>query len=285
MARITRRNFVQASGALALAPALAPIIAQAQPPGGPPAPPDIGKLRAEKDIVFGKGGDMNMTLDVYHPPEGVTPKRMAIIHLFGGGFFAGNKNAGYIINDAKALGNRGYTSVSANYRLQTQSLWPAQIHDVKAAIRWTRANAAKIGVDADKIVVAGYSAGGMLALLAAGTNDKPEFEGTVGTPGVSSKVNACIGVYPLASAQIARGLFGEGGATPEAIAAASPTSYIGPNFAPTIFIHGEADTTVPVSSSIDFFTKLKAANVPTALTVIRGRDRLTLPVTPSLRRA
>ena len=270
MAKITRRNFVQASSALALAPALATVTAQAQPPGGPPAPPDIGKLRAEKDIVFGKGGDMNMTLDVYHPPEGVTPKRMAIIHLFGGGFFAGNKNAGYIINDAKALGNRGYTSVSANYRLQTQSLWPAQIHDVKAAIRWTRANAAKIGVDADKIVVAGYSAGGMLALLAAGTNDKPELEGTVGTPGVSSKVNACIGVYPLASAQIARGLFGEGGATPEAIAAASPTTYIGPNFAPTIFIHGEADTTVPVSSSIDFFTKLKAANVPTALTVIQG---------------
>jgi acetyl esterase/lipase len=174
-------------------------------------------LRAEKDIVFGKGGDLGLTLDVYHPPEGVTPKRMAIIHLFGGGFFVGNKNAGYIINDAKALGNRGYTSVSANYRLQSQSLWPAQIHDVKAAIRWTRANAAKIGVDADKIVVAGYSAGGMLALLAAGTNDKPEFEGSVGTPGVSSKVNACISVYPLASAQIARGLFGEGGATPEAL--------------------------------------------------------------------
>jgi acetyl esterase/lipase len=267
MARITRRNFVQASGALALAPALATVTAQAQPP-----PPDIGNLRAEKDIVFGKGGDMDMTLDVYRPPQGVTPKRMAIIHLFGGGFFAGNKNAGYIINDAKALGNRGYTSVSANYRLQSQSLWPAQIHDVKAAIRWTRANAEKIGVDADKIAVAGYSAGGMLALLAAGTNDKPEFEGNVGTPGVSSKVNACIGVYPLASAQIARGLFGEGGATPEAIAAASPTTYIGPNFAPTIFIHGTADTTVLPQSSIDFFTKLHAANVPTALTMIQGAN-------------
>src|SRR5688572_20880661 len=88
MARITRRNFVQASGALALAPALATVTAQAQPP-----PPDIGNLRAEKDIVFGKGGDLGLTLDVYHPPQGVTPKRMAIIHLFGGGFFAGNKNA------------------------------------------------------------------------------------------------------------------------------------------------------------------------------------------------
>ena len=82
----------------------------------------------------------------------------------------------------------------------------------------------------------------MLALLAAGTNDKPEFEGTVGTPGVSSKVNACIGVYPLASAQIATGLWPEGQATPDAIAAASPTTYIGPSFAPTIFIHGEART-------------------------------------------
>src|SRR5262245_28184727 len=269
MARITRRGFVQASSALAVAPALVGLSAKAQPPGPPPAP-DIGKLRAEKDIKFGKGGDIDLLLDVYHPPEGVTPKRMAIIHLFGGGFFADNKNANYIINDAKALGHYGYTSISANYRLQTQGLWPAQIHDTKAAIRWTRANAAKLGVDEDKIVVAGYSAGGMLSLLAAGTNDKPEFEGSNGTPGVSSKVNASIGVYPLASAQIARGLFGEGGATPEAIAAASPTTYIGPNFAPTIFIHGAADTTVLPQSSIDFFTKLNAAGVPTALTMIQG---------------
>ena len=270
MARITRRDIIKASSALAAAPALIGLTAKAQPPAGGPPPVDIGKLRAEKDIVFGKAGDMNMTLDVYRPPAGVTEKRMAIIHLFGGGFFGGNKSAGYIINDAKALGNRGYTSVSANYRLQTQGHWPAQLDDVKAAIRWTRANAAKIGVDADKIAVAGYSAGGMLALMAAGTNDKPEFEGTVGTPGVSSKVNACIGVYPLASATIARGLWEEGKATPEAIAAASPTTYISANFAPTIFVHGTDDTTVPLQSSIDFFNKLRELKVPTALTAIQG---------------
>ena len=265
MALITRRGFVKASGALAAAPALVAVGARAQPP-----PPDIGNLRAEKDIVFGKGGDIDLTLDVYRPPEGVTPKRAAIIHLFGGGFFGGNKNAGYIINDAKALGARGYTNVSANYRLQSQASWPAQLHDVKAAIRWTRANAERIGADADKIVVAGYSAGGMLALMAAGTNGKPEFEGTVGTPGVSSKVDACIGVYPLASAETASRLFPEGQATPENIAAASPTSYISASFAPTIFVHGTADTTVLLSSSIDFFNKLNALGVPTALTAIQG---------------
>jgi acetyl esterase/lipase len=267
MALITRRGFVQASGALAVAPALTALNSSAQPP-----PPDIGKLRAEKDIVFGKGGDIDLTLDVYRPPEGVTPKRAAIIHLFGGGFSGGNKNAGYIINDAKALGARGYTNVSANYRLQSQAFWPAQLHDVKAAIRWTRANAERIGVDADKIVVAGYSAGGMLALMAAGTNGKPEFEGTVGTPGVSSKVDACIGVYPLASAQIATRLFPEGQATAENIAAASPTSYISASFAPTIFIQGTADKTVLLSSSVDFFNRLNALGVPTALTAIQGAD-------------
>jgi acetyl esterase/lipase len=265
VARITRRGFVKATGALAAAPVLAAVTARAQPPA-----PDIGNLRAEKDIVFGKGGDIDLVLDVYRPPEGVTPKRMAIVHLFGGGFFVGNKNAGYIINDARALGARGYTNISANYRLQNQGSWPAQIHDVKAAIRWTRANAERLGVDAKKIAVAGYSAGGMLALMAAGTNGRPEFEGTGGTPGVSSDVNACIGVYPLASAQTARGLFPEGQATPENIAAASPTSYIGASFAPTIFVHGTGDTTVPLASSIDFFNKLHAAGVPTALTAIQG---------------
>jgi len=268
MARLTRRGFVKVSGAVA-APALAALSLQAQGQG---QPPDAGNLRVEKDIAFGKGGGKDLTLDVYRPPTGVTSKRTAIVHLFGGGFFVGNKNAGYIINDAKALGARGYTNISANYRLQQESLWPAQIHDTKAAIRWTRANAEKLGVEPNRIVVAGYSAGGMLSLMAAGTNGRKEFEGEGGNAGVSSDVNACIGVYPLASAQIATGLFAQGQATPENIAAASPTSHITKNFAPTIFIHGTNDGTVPVQSSIDFFGKLHALGVPSALTLIQGAD-------------
>lgn len=270
MTQLSRRGFIRAAGAAAAVPALGAVSARAQPPA-----PDIGDLRAERDIVFGKGGDMDLTLDVYHPPEGVEPKRMAIIHLFGGGFFVGSKNAGYIINDAKALGARGYTSISANYRLQSQGLWPAQIHDTKAAIRWTRANAGRLGIDADKIAVAGYSAGGMLSLMAAGTNGMEEFEGDGGNAGVSSDVQASIGVYPLASAQMARGLFPQDlseASLADAVAAASPTSYISENFAPTIFIHGTDDHTVPVSSSIGFFNRLHDLGVPTTLTLIQGAD-------------
>ena len=266
MARLTRRGFITASSALAAAPALTALRASAQGP----AAPDIGNLKVERDIVFAKAGDMELKLDVYQPAAGVTSKRTAIIHLFGGGFFTGNKSAGYIINDIKALAPKGYTNISANYRLQTQGSWPAQIHDVKAAIRWTRANAGKLGVEPNRIIVAGYSAGGMLSLMAAGTNGKPEFDGNLGTTGVSSDVNASIGVYPLASAQTAGGLFPQGQATPENIAAASPTTYISDKFAPTIFIHGTDDSTVPVTSSIDFFTKLRAVKVPTTMTLIQG---------------
>jgi acetyl esterase/lipase len=271
MKRISRRGFVKATGAFAAAPALATLAAttaSAQAAGA-----QNSDLRVESNIVFGKGGDVDLLLDVYQPPAGVTPKRMAIIHLFGGGFSSGNKNAGYIVNDIRALGRLGYTNVSANYRLQTVAQWPAQIHDTKAAIRWVRANAAKIGIDADKIAIAGYSAGGLLSLLAAGTNGMAEFEGTGGNSGVSSNVQASIGVYPLASTQTARALFPASLSEEErtkAMLAASPATYIRKEFAPTIFIHGTADTTVPMSSSIDFFNKLHAAGSPTALTLIQG---------------
>jgi acetyl esterase/lipase len=267
MKQINRRGFVKAAGALVATPALVSLpafAAQAQ---------NTSDLRVDSNIVFGKGDDIDLLLDVYHPPEGVTLKRMGIIHLFGGGFTTGNKNAGYIVNDVRALGKLGYTNISANYRLTSQGLWPAQIHDTKAAIRWVRANAAKIGIDADKIAIAGYSAGGMLSLLAAGTNGMAEFEGNGGNAGVSSNVQAGIGVYPLASTTIAGSLFPTNVSAEERtklMEAATPTKYIGKTFAPTIFIHGTADMTVPLSSSIDFFTKLNAAGVPTSITTIQG---------------
>src|SRR5690606_37613270 len=131
--------------------------------------------------------------------------------------------------------------------------------------------------DADKIVIAGYSAGGMLALLAAGTNGVDEFEGEGGNAGVSSDVQACVAVYPATSGEMARGLFAPGLSEAEladAIEAASPTTYIGERFAPTILIHGTDDGTIPVSSSIEFFRGLKEHGVPAALTLIQGADHV-----------
>ena len=218
MARLTRRRFVATSGALVALPAPRPLNARGQAA-------DVGELRVDKDIVFGMGGSKTLTLDVYRPLAGTTAKRTAIVHLFAGGFAAGSKDANYIVNDVKALGTRGYTSVAANYRLAREGPWPAQIHDAKAAVRWTRANATRLGVEPNRIVVAGYGAGGLLALLAAGTAGRAEFEGETGTSGVSSQVNACIGVYPLTTPENAAALFAPGQATRENLTAASPATY------------------------------------------------------------
>ena len=93
----------------------------------------------------------------------------------------------------------GYVSIGVQYRLSGQAKWPAQIEDVKAAIRWTRANASRLGIDADRIAVAGYSAGGFLALTAAGTADKKEFEGNGGNVGVSTKLAGCVAFFASTS--------------------------------------------------------------------------------------
>ena len=100
MKKINRRTFAKATGALFAVPAFAGLAAPVAQAGQAQNNSD---LRVDKDIVFGKGGDIDLLLDVYQPPQGVTPKRMAIIHLFGGGFSTGSKNAGYIVNDARAL--------------------------------------------------------------------------------------------------------------------------------------------------------------------------------------
>ena len=173
MANITRRRLIKASGALAVAPALAAVTARAQPPARPP-PPDIGKLRAEKDIVFGKGADMDLLLDVYHPPEGVTPKRLAIIHLFGGGFFAGF--GGEERHNGARLAQKGAVVVTLNYRLGAfgflahpgfisesphRATGNYGLLDQIAALQWVKRNIARFGGDPNRVTIFGESAGGM----------------------------------------------------------------------------------------------------------------------------
>src|SRR5262245_43151080 len=150
MRHMTRRNFFRSAGIATAAPAFAAMAAEAQQPAA-------ATLKVENDIVYGKGGDMDLHLDIYHPPTG-PEQRMATIHIHGGGFAAGSK-AG-VASSSRAFAGLGYVSIASQYRLTGQGRWPAQIEDVKAAIRWTRANATRLNIDADKIAVAGYSAGG-----------------------------------------------------------------------------------------------------------------------------
>ena len=90
----------------------------------------------------------------------------------------------------------GYAVAGVSIRSSSQVQFPGQLHDIKAAIRWLRANAAKYNLDPDRIGIMGDSSGGWTTAMAALTGDAPELEGAVGTTGPSSRVQAAVAFYP-----------------------------------------------------------------------------------------
>lgn len=129
-------------------------------------------------------------MDIYLPKtEGPYP---VIIWIHGGGYLSGDKS-GSDVNFAKEGLNRGYAVVSINYRLAEEARFPAQIYDVKTAIKYLRANAQTYNLDPNKFAVWGSSAGGHLAALAGTSGDDPSLENnSMGYPNVSDKVQAVV---------------------------------------------------------------------------------------------
>jgi acetyl esterase/lipase len=258
---MTRRLFLGSLGATLALPELR-TAAQA-PPAAPPA------ANVEKDVVYGKGGATDLHLDIYKP-TGAASKQMAVIHFHGGGFTGGNKDG--LAARLQALSARGYVNIASQYRLAGVAKWPAQMEDVKASIRWTRANATRLGINPARIAVSGYSAGGHLALFAAGTQNRPEFEGNSGTPGVKTDVAACLAYYAVTGPAwegFRRQFPMPEGSSEEAWTAAAPGTYI-KSFPPTVLFHGLADVTVPPESSMEFLKQLRGANVPSELHTFAG---------------
>lgn len=250
MKAMTRRDFVAAglTAAAGSTLAAAPAAGQRQQPSP--------VVSVEKDVVFGRGGNTELKLDIYRPPSGVS-KQMATIHFHGGGFAGGSKDT--LSDRIKPFAAIGYVAIAAQYRLSGQAGFPALVHDAKAAIRWTRANAKMLGIDPQRIAVVGYSAGGYHALFTAGTANRPEFEGAGGSAGVSSHVAVCIAYYPATNVPAS---MLPAGADAAATRAANATTHIAAGFPPTIVFHGMKDTTIPIESSERLVQQIRAASVP-----------------------
>ncbi|MCY2991758.1 MAG: alpha/beta hydrolase [Planctomycetota bacterium] len=247
------------------------------------------KVAIEDNITYGKAGDTELKLDLARPQgDGPFP---AIVFIHGGGWSGGNRQGyrGQIQEAAK----RGYVAVTISYRLMqfdqakketttATPIFPAQIHDAKAAIRWLRANAQKYHVNPERIGVTGGSAGGHLSLLVGLTDPASNLEGDSGNPEQSSRVQAVVnvfgptemvGCYEKRSVAWIFRLF-MGGTPSEAAErykAASPVTYVSKDDPPILTLHGDKDALVPVEQAKLLDEKMKAAGASHALMIFQGQ--------------
>jgi acetyl esterase/lipase len=305
MQRVMAAGLIISAGMVGSSYAQAPTAAT---PGAAPPPPPFSsapssvqpkatypnKVEGLFDITYETvPGFRPLKLDLYHL-TGTQTARPAVIFLHGGGFRAGSPRAvsavfGEMDQVLARLAARGYVVVGATYRLSGEVRFPGPVEDVKAAVRWLRANAAKYGVDTKRIALWGESAGAYYAVL-VGTSCKAEaLEGNGGNADQSSCVQAVVDWFgptdmSQMDAQAAPGTrFKHGGAdSPESkllgcalsecpkelLQEANPLTYITAGTPPFLIMHGDIDTTVPLQQSQMLKDALRAKGVAATLIVV-----------------
>jgi len=262
--------------------AVSPVVAQPAPQGPAPTHRDLEYAPADPPSSNGH------KLDLYLPAASGRPLPL-VIWTGGSAWMADNgKNLAGIL--ANVLNPAGYAVAGVSIRSSSQVKFPGQLHDIKAAIRWLRSNAAKYGLNPDHIAIMGDSSGGWTTAMAALTGDAPEMEGSVGVTGVSSRVQAAVAFYPPTNFVtmdswalrkcdlIATGMGGRGGfchdaetspesrllgcaiqTCPEKARAASPMQYITPADPPILILHGGSDQLVPHNQGEQLYMALNKA--------------------------
>ena len=248
-------------------------------PAKDPAPPP-DSVREEHDIVFGRGGSEELHLDLYSPRQ-AAGKLPAIVVLHGGGWAQGTHSEMRPV--ARAFAEKCYVAANVEYRLAPRSKYPAQLHDVKCAVRWLRANANRCQIDPERIAAFGVSAGGHLALLLGLTEPSDGLEGDGGSADESSKVQAVIDVmgptdltkpgWSAGTEALINDLMGGSREQmPDAYRAASPVVYIRRGAPPVLIVHGTQDPVVPFEQAKLLHDALRKAHVPCRLVTLHGRD-------------
>lgn len=235
-------------------------------------------MTVQRDLEYSRPDDQPLLLDLYRPKAGQGPLPV-VIWVHGGGWLNGSKDS----CPAAWLATNGYAVASINYRLSTAAQWPAQIDDCRAAVRWLRSHAGRLGWNPDRIGAWGSSAGGHLVAL-MGTLPLPKVEK------ISSAVQAVCDwfgpsdlltmppnvVGPKRSAEEVAKSNGAKllGAPipdiPDKAKLASAFHQVSKDDAPFLIMHGDADPQVPLEQSEKLAKKLKEAGVPVTLQVLTG---------------
>jgi acetyl esterase/lipase len=248
----------------------------AQPANVPKFPDSVV---AEREVEYSAVGG-RQTMDIVRPREASNGARPAVLLVHGGGFRGGTKE-GYISLAIK-LAEHGYVAATANYRLAPRNQFPAAVQDVKAAVRFLRANAMKYNLDPAHIGALGGSAGGHLVLMLGLTAGVEEFEGSGPNRDQSSAVQCVVDEYgptdftqsyskSVDAAEVLPKFLG-GDLDHERLAhmRSSPLNWVTPNAAPVLAIHGTADNYVAYEQSLWMIERLIAAGVAAELETISG---------------
>lgn len=240
-----------------------------------------------RDVIYMKSGGAAFTMDVFKPKD---PSGAAVIYLVSGGWFSDHG----MINPqfAKSLTDVGITVFEVVHGSQPRYKIPEIAKQITRAVRFVRANAAKYGVDSERLGLTGASAGGHLSLLTAGRADEGNAQASDPVERASSSVAAVVAIFPptdflnygnstpqvlLSSPTFApfRPAFGlPANPTPEQVSEiakdVSPIYNVTSKFPPTLLIHGDKDTLVPLQQSEIFRDALAKAGVVNELVVIPG---------------
>ena len=270
---------MQIWAALTLAMSAAILQAQAQPrsPAG-----DLASVEIVSDIPFATVDGHKLMLDLYLPKGIDDPVLLVWVH--GGGWARGARAP---VSTVEFV-NAGYAMASVDYRLSGDAPFPAQLHDIKAALRFLRANASQFGFDASRIGILGVSAGAHLAALAGVTNGHNELEGAVGEQSnESSDITAIVsyfGASNLTSILDQSTPFGLNIRVPgltalfdgpveerlELARLASPITHVDSSDPPLLLLHGDQDPQMPINQSHELHAAYKAHGLDVHFEVVHG---------------
>ena len=215
-----------------------------------------------RDVEYARVGEHRLLLDLYLPPQ--SPKQVPLaVWIHGGAWRAGSKDS---VPVERWL-QQGFAITSIEYRLSPVARFPAQIHDIKAAIRWLRGNAKTYAFDSNRFIIAGSSAGGHLAALVGVSNGIPALEGDLGDlKSTSSDVQAIVSFFgasnleSILSQSTSHGLSvripalelllgGQPDQKQDLAKLASPVTHVDATDPPLWLIHGDADPQMPIEQS------------------------------------
>ena len=247
----------------------------------------------ERDITFATADGIDLKLDLCRPSTGTGPFP-ALIYIPGAGwgFYpeSSKANCARVISEAAS---RGYVAVAVEHRRlafdwdtrKPKHRFPEQVHDVKCAVRWLRANSEKYHVDSERIGAVGSSSGGHLALMLALTDKSDGLEGACGDMTYSSRIQAAVssaGITELVSCYskdpvlMAAFLGDSPEKIPDVYAKASPLTYVTKDDPPILLIHGDVDELVPLQQAELLDAKLTEVGVPHTLVIKKGYTHLAL---------